>query len=762
LTISFAFSGQGKRSILENPSFGVSPTHFWMSKHSSKYIIKLIVMKTLYTLIAIFSTLFISKQLFAQCDLTASIPIDTIICGECINLNAFGEGQGVSIFTEDFNSGAPTGWAFTQQATFTNPCSPSGVDGTTHIWMGNNSGVPRVLETQTYNLTAATAGVTICFDMLFSEQGDAAPCEGPDEPDEGVYLQYSTDGGATWVDIHYFDPNGGNDPTLVNWNNWCFALPAAAITANTAIRWFQDNDSGADYDHWGIDNVNIYFNDPTYNITWTHDSYSYGVGNSGGTNPNAVCPTTTTTYNVSMTNGITSCTDAITVNVKDPTFRISAEPDTTICVGECVNLNAEATVVVSPGGIKTYENNQLTLVTSGVAAVNINITDLNQTNILPGAIQEVCINQFNYSGTQLCTNIFGGCNCNGTTISFGDACELDVSSFAATLTAPDGCEIILVPVGMATDTQYQNVCFVPSGGTTLGPGFPASGQWNPDEAISNLDGCQANGVWTLEFNAGAGLGFGFGTFFGWNITFDDPEISYPATYSWTPTTGMTGGNTLTPNVCPPQTSGTAVYQLQATDANNCVTVAESVNINMDGCLLPLGLESFEGEAEAQANRLDWNLGEGHSSTAFVLERSLDGFSNFERIAEIPMQLAKLNYSYWDEEASGENYYRLRLRQTNGEEYLSPIIYLEREKDPLRDLNTYWIGSDLQLEFNALTEGATEIRLYNILGQPIKNKMIESNIGMNREQLSLLDLAAGHYILVIQKGANRLQRRIVKH
>src|SRR5690606_2783562 len=138
------------------------------------------------------------------------------------------------------------GWAFTQQAMFNNPCSPGGVDGTTHIWMGNNSPVPRSLVTLPYDLTPAIAGATICFDLLMATQtgNSGGPCEGPDEPDEGVYLQYSTDGGNTWNTVHYFDPNGGTDQQLVNWNHWCFQLPPGAITSNTQIRWFQDNDSG--------------------------------------------------------------------------------------------------------------------------------------------------------------------------------------------------------------------------------------------------------------------------------------------------------------------------------------------------------------------------------------------------------------------------------------------------------------------------------------------------------------------------------------
>lgn len=197
-------------------------------------------------ILPILLSFFITQNIFSQgCTVTGSSPSDTIVCGERILLSAFGQAQGTALLSENFNTGSyGPGWTSTQQAMWNNPCSPGGADGTTHIWMGNSGPVPRVLTTTSFNLSScAVAGVTICFDMLFATQGNATPCEGPDLPNEGVYLQYSIDNGATWVDIHYFDPIDGYDPQLTNWNNWCFPVPAAALTANTRFRWFQDADS---------------------------------------------------------------------------------------------------------------------------------------------------------------------------------------------------------------------------------------------------------------------------------------------------------------------------------------------------------------------------------------------------------------------------------------------------------------------------------------------------------------------------------------
>jgi hypothetical protein len=165
-------------------------------------------------LFAFLAPFIIHQAAFAQCEVRTTATLDTIVCGDATTLNVFGKGQGPVVFSENFNSGTPTGWGIYPTSHFYKPhCSPGGVDGTSHIWMGSQSAVPRSLETNPYNFSTATAGATICFDMLFATQGNSAPCEGPDEPNEGVYLQYKI-GSGPWVTLHYFDPNGGNDPQL--------------------------------------------------------------------------------------------------------------------------------------------------------------------------------------------------------------------------------------------------------------------------------------------------------------------------------------------------------------------------------------------------------------------------------------------------------------------------------------------------------------------------------------------------------------------
>lgn len=522
-------------------------------------------------LIALFS---LGNDVNAQCDLEASVLIDSLLCGECITLNAFGQGDGDIVFSETFDTGVPTGWQQTQQATYTNPCSPGGVDGSIHLWMGSDSGVPREMVTVPYDFTTATAGASVCFDLLFAEQtGNEAdaPCEGPDESDEGVAVQYSTDGGATWIDIHYFDPNGGSDSQLINWNNWCFQLPPGALTANTQIRWYQDFDSGANFDHWGIDNVQIFFNDPTFNITWTHDGFSYGVGNPGGEHPIQVCPETTTTYEVTMTNGLSNCQSTVTVPVWYPELISSYTLDNNDpCPGDCVNIDAEATVLVYPEANPTYFNGEFQAITTGFGAqtsIVINVQGLHNLVLMDDMIESVCITGLGFFGF----NLFPP----------GQSTIGDLNLF---LQCPNGDQITLVPSGQTTSNAlegYSQTCFVAAGGGNIGGGsISYTGNWNSADPFNDLTGCSSNGEWSLVVEDSQFLSFGAGFFFGWEITFVDPEISYEADFTWTPTTGLSDPNSLNPQVCP---TASTVYTLEIMDANGCISETLPVAINVDCC-----------------------------------------------------------------------------------------------------------------------------------------------------------------------------------
>lgn len=515
---------------------------------------------TLFTLVTLMS--------YAQpCTIQGFASPTQISCGDSVTLSAFGNGAGNVAFQENFNSGSPVGWQFTQTVTIaSNTCGVPAPDGSPFMWMGDASVNPRDMTTVAFDLTL---GGTICFEMRYSVQGDASPCEGPDEPQEGVYLQYSTNGGANWTNINYFDPNGGNDPQLTSWNQYCFVIPPAAMTPNTMIRWHQDNVSGAEYDHWGIDNVIITLNDPNFVISWLHDGYSYGPGSSGGVNPTMVYPSSTTTYTVQITDGTNTCTDQVQVVVTNPVFVVDAGADTTVCPGECITLDATAYWQVEPAGPRPFVNDipqtiNSSVIGSGSIDIPIVVSGLNLGNIQSGDIAEVCITNMTYYGFQF------------------PASTLTIGVFEIVLECPGGSTITLVPSGVTSNTSasngYTNTCFSMASSIDIATAStPYTNTYAPEESFDGLNGCSANGTWTMSLLSSGFFSFGSGDFDGWSITFNDPGLVAPVNFSWSPTTAMTNSNTLSPTVCPNQTT---TYTLTAFNSANCPPTTDNVTITI--------------------------------------------------------------------------------------------------------------------------------------------------------------------------------------
>ena len=104
-------------------------------------------MKTLnsFKLIAFIGLLIVANiKISAQCSLNLISSVDTVTCGGCVTLSAFGSMNGNIAFQEDFNSGTPVGWQFTQTVTIANnTCGVPSPDGSDFMWMGDQSVNPR-------------------------------------------------------------------------------------------------------------------------------------------------------------------------------------------------------------------------------------------------------------------------------------------------------------------------------------------------------------------------------------------------------------------------------------------------------------------------------------------------------------------------------------------------------------------------------------------------------------------------------------------
>ncbi|MFL5754649.1 MAG: proprotein convertase P-domain-containing protein, partial [Bacteroidia bacterium] len=463
----------------------------------------------------------------AQCTINATAAQATISCGGSTQLAAIPNVPSSISFQDNFNTGTATGWATTSNAMFTNPCGPS-LDGSTYLHMGDQplGGAPRNLATNPLNITCMG---TVCFDFVI-QSGFSAPCEDADANTEGVYLQYSTNG-VTWTTLTYYDASLTTNDV---WMNICVNIPAGALSPTTQFRWIQTMYSGDTFDHWSIDNVVITGTcTSTYTPSWLP---STGLSSTTILNPVA-SPTITTTYTVTYTDGTNTCTSAVTITVNGPTA--DAGLPQSICLGQNATLNGSGATNASattsftqtnPVPITDVSTSTSTLTVSGLPFTAITTTDINQ----------VC---FDLNHTW----------------------DSDLSIY---LQCPGGTQLALSLTNGGSGDNYTNTCFTPSATNVIGSTGnntpPFTGTFAPEGAggFAALNGCTANGTWTLVVVDGAGGDVG--TINNWTMIFNTP--SNP-TISWAPTGSMTGSTTFTPTVTP---ATTTVYTLSVSSVPGCV------------------------------------------------------------------------------------------------------------------------------------------------------------------------------------------------
>lgn len=274
------------------------------------------------------------------CNITASVNDTSICAGESVNLAANGSIT-LTLLANDFNTGVVgLGWNATTNASFNNPCG-LGPDGTTCLWMGDQSPAPRRLESNDFDVQY---GGDIFFYLRYAVQDDGSPCEGPDEIDEGITLQYSINNGLSWTAIAYFNPSGvvepngniyqgqsssvasGNTP-FTSWAQYTFPVPAGAMTPSSRFRWIQEVSTDFDYDHWGLDSIWVRANAPNVQLNWTSNPSGFTYA---GAIPPPVSPAVTTTYIATVSNGNFSCSDSVRVTVVNISTDFTVS-DTTQC-----------------------------------------------------------------------------------------------------------------------------------------------------------------------------------------------------------------------------------------------------------------------------------------------------------------------------------------------------------------------------------------------------------------------------------------------
>jgi len=289
-------------------------------------------MKIISVLILSLALFLITDRASAQCFAEINYPTqDTTICvGDSVYIEAFASCS--YLMNNDFDNGTVgSGWSSNASPMFNNPCGPGLPGSGVHCWIGSATNFPRELVTLPFNLFN---GCYIDWEMRYAADENTVDCEDPDQPSEGVHLQYSFPPYTAWNDINYWTPNTSYSGPLYSWASYSEAIPAAAFGPNTKIRWYQDLTSGNNWDHWGIDEVEIVCPN-SQNVFWSN-----GLTNSLS---QWVSPTTTTEYIVAIFDSLGNlATDTITITVIQ-TPDANFTPVSPVCINQNSNISLDNT-----------------------------------------------------------------------------------------------------------------------------------------------------------------------------------------------------------------------------------------------------------------------------------------------------------------------------------------------------------------------------------------------------------------------------------
>lgn len=284
------------------------------------------------TLVLLYLILGSTYETKAQCVAQITTPTaDTSIClGDSVYIRAFATCS--YLMNNSFNNGTiGTGWSSNANPMYTNPCGPGMPGSGIHCWIGSFTNFPRELTTYPFLLFN---GCNISWQMRYAADENAVDCEDPDLAGEGVHLQYSLPPYSSWNDISYWTPNSSTTGPLYVWNQYSLAVPNAAFGTATKIRWFQDVTSGNNWDHWGVDEVQIVC-PQSQNIFWSN-----GLTNA---NNQVVMPTVTTEYIVAIFDSLGNiATDTVLIKViPDPAATFDAVSP--VCINQPSTINFTGT-----------------------------------------------------------------------------------------------------------------------------------------------------------------------------------------------------------------------------------------------------------------------------------------------------------------------------------------------------------------------------------------------------------------------------------
>ena len=221
--------------------------------------------------------------------------------------------------------------------------------------------------------------------------------------------------------------------------------------------------------------------------------------------------------------------------------------------------------------------------------------------------------------------------------------------------------------------------------------------------------------------------------------------------------------------------GSGIYEVPAfsTDTSTVtVTISDDLGCTNDfvvavsGVTLPVSLLNFTGTVETRGNLLEWTAASETNNAYYTLYRSADGI-NYQKIAQVEGKgttSVASAYSFFDVNApNGLAYYQLTQTNFDGTAATLSTIVLRRDITALNVVQVAPVpaSNTVNVTYTAATAADVKVSLFDIAGKLVSEQTVNATAGINNIEVSVTNLAAGMYVLMLNNGAEVVNAKIVK-
>jgi hypothetical protein len=194
--------------------------------------------------------------------------------------------------------------------------------------------------------------------------------------------------------------------------------------------------------------------------------------------------------------------------------------------------------------------------------------------------------------------------------------------------------------------------------------------------------------------------------------------------------------------------------------------ADQFTISSSVIFLSTKLVSFDGAKAGANNVLTWAVQEEKQVDRYVLERSENGvdFTTLSETTALNNGNPMMFYKYTDLlPGVGLKYYRLKSLAMNGGVEYSNVVVLSRGEDSWGGVAIYPnpTKGTFYIEFDANIETMLTYKIQDIVGQTVKEGVLETDLGLNKIELDLEDFPAATYVVALTLNGQRVQRKLIK-